>query len=346
MKKFSAGSKKIPCCRPQNTVDITSDDEIGEVAASIEKTVRRLKDYIIYIDEITQVLNEVAKGNLIFTLKQDYAGEFGKVKDALLNISHTLKEMIQGIRTTAVQVSGGANQIAQAAQSLAEGAANQAESVEELTSSVAAISSQVHGNAIYAKDAAMSADLVKDNIKASNEEMREMVKAMEEISECSDAIGRIIGNIEEIADQTNLLSLNASIEAARAGEHGKGFAVVADEVGNLSKESVAAVQMSTELIQNTLHAVQRGMDLVQVSADRLSKSVDGVLELTERMNGLADAAEKQKVSLDEVEQGINRIAAVVTDNSAMSEESAASGEELSAQVSSLKEMIGNFRIEE
>jgi len=326
-------------------MEVSSDDEIGAVASSIDKTVVRLKDYIKYIDEIAEVLDDIAQGNLLFTLKQDYAGEFGKIKTALENISQTLTKTILGIDSTAAQVTGGAGQIAQAAQALAEGATSQAAAVEELLATVSDISDQVRDNAEYAANAAKSADEVKKDIEFSNQEMSQLVKAMEEINECSNAIRAIIANIEEIADQTNLLSLNASIEAARAGEMGKGFAVVANEVGNLAKESVSAVQKSTELIQNSINAVSHGMELVNETANILSKSVNGVVGLTDKMNELSSAANDQMVSLGEVEQGINQISSVVSDNSAMAQESAASSEELSAQATSLNEMISIFSVE-
>lgn len=325
-------------------LDVSSNDEIGEVAESIGKTVVRLKDYIKYIDEIAEVLGEIAKGNLLYTLKQDYAGEFGKIKVALENISVTLKKTIRGINSSADQVTGGAGQIAEAAQSLAEGATQQAAAVEELLATVTDISDRVRDNADYAANAANSADSVKKSIEYSNEEMRQLVSAMEEINECSNAISVIIANIEEIADQTNLLSLNASIEAARAGEMGRGFAVVANEVGNLANESVSAVQRSTELIQNSMDAVRRGMELVNHTANRLAESVDGVVGLTAQMTQLSSAARGQVESLSEVESGINQISSVVCDNSAMAEESAASSEQLSAQASTLNEMIGIFVI--
>lgn len=325
-------------------LSVESDDEIGEVAAAIDKTVFRLKDYIKYIDEIATVLDEIAKGNLQFTLNQDYAGEFGKIKTALEHIAKTLSETIKGIRASADQVNSGAGQISQAAQALAEGATNQASAIDELLATVTDISSQVHINADYAKNASENADIVKKNIELSNEDMRELVSAMEEINNCSDAIRTIIGNIEQIADQTSLLSLNASIEAARAGEMGRGFGVVAGEVGNLSKESVAAVQKSTELIQNSVHAVQRGMDLVNKAAGRLAESVEGVVDLTSMMNELSEASQNEMGNLSEVEKGISQIASVVTDNSAMAEESAASSEQLSAQATTLNEMINQFQV--
>lgn len=324
---------------------VDSQDEIGEVADSIEKTVIRLKHYINYIDEIAEVLNEIAKGNLVFVLKQNYEGEFGKIKLALEYIATTMKKTIHGINNTAVQVSGGAEQIAQAAQALADGATSQAGAVEELMTTISDISTQVRENAEFAKNAAGSASKVKGMIEQSNQEMKQMVKAMEEISACSDAIRKIIANIEEIADQTTLLSLNASIEAARAGEMGKGFAVVANEVANLSKESAGAVQTSTELIEDSLSSVKRGMDIVSKTAARLSESAMGVMELADKMNELSVIADNQMISLEEVERGIDQIAHVVNDNSAMAEESAASSEELSAQATALNEMIGIFHMD-
>lgn len=325
-------------------VKVSSNDEIGEVAAAIDKTVLRLKNYIKYIDEIAEILGEIGNGNLHYVLKQDYAGEFGKIKEGLESLSGKLAETIEGIDATATQVTGGAGQIAQAAQALAEGAVNQAAAVEELLATVTDISGQVRENAEYARNAAVDADGVKNNIEYSNQEMKQLVNAMEEINECSNAISAIISNIEEIADQTNLLSLNASIEAARAGEMGKGFSVVANEVGNLSRESVLAVQKSTALIQNSMNAVKRGMDLVGSAADRLSESVEGVVHLTNSINELSSIADRQKDSLVEVEKGLDQISNVVNDNSAMSEESAASSEELSAQAATLNEMIEFFHV--
>lgn len=325
-------------------IDIESRDEIGGVADSINQTVQRLKHYIDYIDEIADVLQEISNGNMMFELKQDYAGEFGKIKIALQDISATLTSTIHGINSAAEQVTGGAGQISQAAQALAEGATSQAAAIEELFATVTDISNQVRNNAAYAKEASNGADFVRESIELSNEEMEKLVDAMNEINECSNDISTIIANIEEIADQTNLLSLNASIEAARAGEMGKGFAVVANEVGKLSKESVDAVQKSTTLIHNSMDAVARGMDTVKHTAERLSESVRDVVSLTDKINDISKAANTQMLNLEEVEQGIEQISGVVSDNSAMAEESAASSEELSSQATTLNEMIGIFKI--
>ncbi len=344
IQELHVAADKIAQGDLQVDLQVDSNDEIGEVAQSIEKTVVRLKDYINYIDEIANVLNEIAQGNLVFTLQQEYAGEFGKIKTALENISFTMITTIEAITSSAEQVTGGAGQIAQAAQSLADGATSQAAAVEELLATVTDISEQVRDNAEYARSAADGAGDVRRKIELSNQEMKQVIAAMEEINHCSNAINAIISSIEEIADQTDLLSLNASIEAARAGDMGKGFAVVANEVGNLARESVQAVQKSTELIKNSQEAVKRGMVLVNGTAERLSESVSGVVGLAEQMSGLSEAAVNQTKDLEEVVNGINQIASVVSDNSAMSQESAASSEELSAEATSLNEMVGIFHI--
>ena len=198
-------------------VEVTSDDEVGAVATALNKTVLRLRNYIDYIEEITEVLQQVAEGNLRFELQQEYTGEFHKVKDSLEQLSTRLTNTIQNIEEASLQVSGGSEQIALGAQSLAEGATSQAATAEQLQASVSEIAEQVTANANFAEEVKKSVDDMGNRLKFSNQQMERAVDAMREISRCSAEIENIITTIEEIADQTNLLSLNASIEAARAG---------------------------------------------------------------------------------------------------------------------------------
>lgn len=327
-------------------LSVESKDEIGQVAFALGKTVKRLKDYIVYINEITSILNEIADGNLAFRLEQDYAGEFGRIRTALENIATRLNSTMDHIKSTAIRVSSGSEQIANGAQSLASGADSQSAAVEKLAEALNEITDQVKENAELAKAACKRTEDVKGEIEFGNRQMEEAVHAMERINECSDQIQNIITSIEVIAEQTNLLSLNASIEAARAGEMGRGFAVVAGEVGNLSRESVDAVQTSTKLIQDSMEAVQDGMEIVRTAAEKLSASVNSVSGLAEVISGIADASGNQLSSIEQIRDGVNRITDVVTDNSAMAEESAASSEELSAQSQTLNELMQTFRLKE
>lgn len=205
---------------------VQSENEIGELADSIQLTVNRLKEYINYINEISYVLNRLADGRLKFQLKYDYAGDFAKVKDGMLNISQSLQKIIENILEGSRQVSAGADDLANAAQSIAEGAGTQSAAVQELVATATTVMDQVKENTEDATASVAKTNEVTEMMRNSTEQMNQMMEAMNKITDTSNQVVGIIKTIEDIADQTNLLALNASIEAARAGEAGKGFAVV------------------------------------------------------------------------------------------------------------------------
>ncbi len=325
-------------------LQIQTRDEVGAVAEALQKTVVRLKHYIDYIDEITAVLHEIAGGNLRFELKQEYVGEFGKVKTGLEELSKRLALTLHNIGEASSQVSGGSEQIATGAQSLAEGASSQAAAIQQLQASITEIAEQVNTNTSYV-DAARERVVEMDReLNFSNDQMKDAVEAMNEIDRCSSEIESIITSIEEIADQTSLLSLNASIEAARAGEMGRGFAVVASEVGSLAGESMTAVRTSTSLIQNSQEAVQKGVSIVDQAASQMQDALRHVSKLREMIENIDEASRSQNEGISQVRQALEQVSGVVSDNSAMSEESAAASEELSAQSQALTDLLQEFVI--
>lgn len=328
------------------SITYQSKDELGVLAVNFNKTVTRLRDYVNYIDEISEVLNEVANGNLSFNLKYDYAGEFAKVKTSLLHISDSLNETLGQINQSAEQVASGSEQVASGSQALSQGATEQASSIEELAATINDISQQVTSNAENAENAKLKVGTVGDQVKESNHQMDEMVKAMEDISSASSEIGKIIKTIEDIAFQTNILALNAAVEAARAGEAGKGFAVVADEVRNLASKSSEASKSTAVLIENSLRAVESGTKIAGETAASLLSVVEGANEITTQINMIAEASNNQASSITQVTQGVDQISSVVQTNSATAEESAAASEELSGQAEILKGLVSKFKLKD
>lgn len=325
-------------------LEITSEDEIGELGESIGKTVTRLKEYIVYIDETAEVLDRISSGKLSIELKNDYVGEFKKIKDALINISSSMHSVMQGISDSAGQVSIGASELAEASQMIAEGAQTQATAVQRLASTTNTVTEQVQENR---RDAELSVEAtvhVTDMMEQNQDNMKMMMDAMNEIRETSQKVVGIIQTIEEIAEQTNLLSLNASIEAARAGELGKGFAVVADEIGKLALESSKAASMTKELIGVSMEEINKGNEIAGNVMVSLEKSVSAVNDVNNIIKNTAEKAILQAENMEQIRTGIEEIAQGVNDNSAVSEETYATSEQLANQTVVLNEMVQRFEL--
>lgn len=327
-------------------LDHRSNDEFGTLSSNFGKTVNRLHDYVDYIDEISTVLDEIAKGNLVFTLTREYVGEFARIKTALENISVSLNETLAQINQASDQVSVGADQLSAGAQTLSQGATEQASSVEELSATIAELSQQVRANAADSRKASGDVDAAAGRVSESNNRMQQLISAMSDINERSGQIGKIIKSIDDIAFQTNILALNAAIEAARAGAAGRGFAVVADEVRNLASKSAEAAKGTANLIQASTEAVQRGSALADQTAASLRSTVEDMNSVTQSVDQIAQASDRQAHSIDQVSQGVDQISRVVQTNSATAEETAASSEELSAQAQMLRELVSRFKLKE
>lgn len=325
-------------------IHITSEDEIGELGASFQKTVDRLKEYIAYIDETSQVLSQIADGKLRIDLQYDYVGEFQKIKTALLNISASMNQVMVGINESADQVSVGANELASASQMLAEGAQEQAASIEEIAATTATVAEQVENSRREAETSAQATAQAAAMIEENQEKMKLMMDAMNKIQETSQQVVGIIQTIEEIASQTNLLSLNASIEAARAGEAGKGFAVVADEIGKLAQESSKAANNTRELIEISMEEILKGNAIANGAMNSLKESVDAVNHVNEMIQNTAEEASVQAENMRQLRMGIDEITHGIQDNSAASEETSATSEELAAQAEILNKMVQKFEL--
>lgn len=344
VKELDQVATKIAAGDLDQSIKYRSRDELGKLAINFNKTVDRLRDYVKYIDEISSVLNQIADGNLVFELSYDYAGEFAKVKRALEQISASLNNTLGQINQSADQVASGSDQVSSGSQALSQGATEQASSVEELAATISEISAQVKETASNANEARRQSDETGEQVASSNQQMQEMISAIDEISEKSGQISKIIKTIEDIAFQTNILALNAAVEAARAGAAGKGFAVVADEVRNLASKSSEASKSTAALIEGTVLAVEKGTGIASATAQSLNSVVESTKKVVDSVEKIAFAAEQQATSIAQVTQGIDQISSVVQTNSATAEESAAASEELSGQAQMLKSLVGQFKL--
>lgn len=327
-------------------INITSSNEIGELGESFQKTVNRLKEYIAYIDETSEVLAQIANGKLSIDLKNDYVGEFHKIKTALLHISDSMNQVMIGINESSERVSIGASELASASQVLAEGAELQAASIEELTATTNTVADQVENSRREAEASAKATAQTATMIEENQAKMQQMMDAMQKIHETSQQVVGIIQTIEDIASQTNLLSLNASIEAARAGDAGRGFAVVADEIGKLALESSKAANTTKELIEISMEEINKGNTITVGAMNSLKESVSAVDQVNNMIQETAQSAAIQAENMKQLRVGIEEMAHGIQDNSAASQQTSATSEELASQADILNQMVQKFELHE
>ena len=299
------------------------------------------------IGDLGYVLEEMASGDFTVKSKIGDAAYVGEYKRLILSARDMKLKMIDAltrIKEGAAQVSLGATQLTDGAQNLAEGATDQAGSIEELTATITDVTGQVDENAKVSQGAASMALDVVSRAQASNEEMSLMSEAMERITATSQEIVNIIGEIEEIASQTNLLSLNAAIEAARAGDAGRGFAVVADQIRKLAEDSAQSAVNTRKLIESSLAEVEQGNRITERTTKVMQEVIDGLNQLAQGAEASSKNSVQQAEMMGQLEQGVEQISEVVQGNSAIAQEVAATSEELSAQAISLDNMVGQFKL--
>lgn len=326
----------------QNMIaDIHSNDEIGLLAQSFDKTIERLRNYI---GEITSMLESIAEGDLTAQINQEYVGDFAAIRTALNDIFQKLNGTIGQIVSSSACVSSGSAQMSSAAQGLSQGSVEQTGAVEGLERTIQEVTSRIRQTADNAKKAQEQAGEVSGQLTESNQKMQEMIDAMQKINDSSNEIGKIIKAIEDIAFQTNILALNASVEAARAGEAGKGFAVVSDEVRSLAGKTAEASKSTAALIEHSISAVEEGTRIADATARQLEGAVMEAEGIVGTIDGIASDARLQAEAVDEIQSQIGQISIVVQNNSATAQETAATSEELSGQAGVLRQLVQSFRL--
>lgn len=345
IQELEGAAEKLKAGQLDVEINYESPDELGKLAGNFRQACKTLK---VIVQDTSYLLGEMAEGNFNVSSNnaQIYIGNFRQQYESISKLKHELSDTLTQINEASEQVASGSGQLAGGAQALAEGATDQAGAVEELTATVESVSGIAETGAQTAADAYQNVLTAVDNAGKSREDLKALTDAMERISSTSMEIQNIIGSIEDIASQTNLLSLNASIEAARAGEAGKGFAVVADQIGKLAGDSAKAAVNTRDLIEKSLQEIENGNQITE-------KTVAALNEILEAMNSFADVAKtsstnssEQADMLKQIEQGIEQISGVIQSNSASAEETSATSQELSAQSEGLKNLVGRFKLAE
>lgn len=320
-----------------------SEDELGSLSDSFETAAGILKKVVA---DLYDIVEQFSKGNFDVhsSCPEAYVGQLRNVLDELDEMVNKVSETMHGIQGSSEQVSAGSNQLAVSAQDIAEGATNQAAAVEELVATVEEVTTQVLENT-------KSTDIVHDKAKQvgieaanSQRKMDELVDAMKKIDTTTQNIEKIIADIENIASQTNLLSLNASIEAARAGEAGRGFAVVADQIRQLAEESANSAVESKKLIEESMNEVEVGNRVTKETNDAMQKVMNELDQIIQEVANIRTASDRQAVSVSNIKKGVEDINDVIQSNSAAAEETSATSEELSASATTLNELLDHFKL--
>ena len=320
-----------------------SEDELGDTIRNLKEAMGILADYV---SEISVEVKAIAQGNLTRNGDDitDFLGDFSELKTSLLYILKRFNSTLTEISNLAEQVSSNSSEVENASKSLADGATEQAGVIEELNATIDTVVDMAEDTAKETQNASARVKASANKANEEKEKMNDLLMEMEHITEISKEIGNIITDIEDIASQTNLLSLNASIEAARAGEAGKGFAVVADQIGKLAADSAQSVVNTRDLIDKTLVEIEKGNTITRTTADAFNQIIADMESFAELAENTMEKANSQAESLEQIGQGIEQLSGVVQGNAAASEENTAISINLAEGAAKMQDRVNIFKL--
>lgn len=315
-----------------------------EVAVLQNTTAELMKTLSSLIGKTNAILGSMAQYNLRVEDMPEYPGEFNTLADSVNSIKYTLTKMIVEVQNAVTGVDTGSRELAQATQNLSQGTVAQANSIQTLADDMCVVVDVIERNSNQGDLVNKKLGNLDQRIQQMNVQMNVLLQAVNEIEEMSGNIQKIVGTIDSIAFQTNILSLNASVEAARAGDMGSGFAVVAEEVRSLATKCSDSSKKTEEMIDQCIKAI----DNAKKCADETFESIEAIVADSSEIAGAFESITKDTLEQADkskrIQKELNNISDVVQTNTATVEETAASTAVLSEQAESLEEMIRNFTV--
>ncbi|RMH23766.1 MAG: HAMP domain-containing protein [Planctomycetota bacterium] len=328
------------------------------------------------IRETAEVMRDIAEGegDLTKRIEVKSSDEVGQLAERFNAFAEKVHDLVVEVVGATHEVASAATEIAASSEEMARGMSDQQEQVVQISAAVEEMSASIVEVAHKSSDAAEQAEESGQVAEEGNGIVTETVETMgaireavmtssaivDELGRRSDEIGQIIAVINDIADQTNLLALNAAIEAARAGEHGRGFAVVADEVRKLADrtteatgevaKTIRAIQEETKRAVAQMDEggtrVQSGVERAGIAGEALQKITSRTREVASMIASIAAAAEQQSTAGAQISRGIESISAVTAQATAGASQAASAAEALSGKAEELRRLVGQFKVSE
>ena len=324
-------------------LSVGTGDELEVMTQTLDDTLESVNRYI---SDIQQVLTRIADGDLRTGPQVEYKGDFALIRSSLHTITHSMNETLLGFRAAADRLTTMAEQLSGQSAQLHQASLKQNQSAGELVREVGRVKDRLDNVADSSGQTRSQTEEITRRIQNANDQMAALSSAMDDISANAQQITKIAKDIEDIAFQTNILSLNASVEAARAGASGKGFAVVANEVKQLAAKSAEAAQRATAMVNNTKAIIQTGVVLTADTAGSLQAISDVSTQISAISDQLAAAVQGQALALTAMEERIASISAIADRNLQNAGETEQSSGSLAKEAEALQAQVQKFILKE